>query len=650
MALAAVFVVALAGSANTLQNSFTNWDDPVLILNNPQIRSLSPSAIVTLFTSVANHAYLPVRDLSYALDYALWGLDPYGFHLTNLLLHCANSLLLFALLARLFEDDRLALAAALIFAVHPVHSEAVAWASGRKDLLAFAFGLLTVLSFDWGDRARKRTLGIALSALCAFLACLSKPTAVVLPFLLWVALLLRKEGGARVSACVRSTLPVLLVCGAMAVAHFAIAFSKGVIKTGERETIQAWSAVASLVRRAAPLASAVEALRLLWFPANLSPFYLMQGGWIQPSAPILAVIALLATAGIIVWAVRGKTKIAAFGLFWIAIAYLPTSSVLPTSLPLAERYLYLPSLGLCVCLGAALAGLRRGAWPLAAALVLVYGLGSWSNNARWQDSLSLWRSACRTLPASSEVWNDMAAAYSQAGMASRAEGALVISARLEPPNARLRLNQGLVLMKKGNYAGAAQALREASADARYAYDARYRLAQVYEALGRIPDAVAEYKAAAAINPRAAAPHNNLGVLHEQATALAAARAAYEKAIALDPHYALAYYNLGNLEQAEKKFAEAERHYRRAIALDPAHAMAHNNLAFVLLKLGDAESAREHLLRAAELDPALLQPLLSLAIFAQAEGRKAAALEYARRALRLDPSNEAAQSMMRELQK
>ena len=656
----AVLAFALAGSATTLQNSFTNWDDPDLVIESPQVHNLSPAAVLHLFTSVTDQAYLPVRTLSYVLDYALWGPNPFGFHLSNVILHCANCILIFLLLLRVLRDDRMAVLASLIFAVHPVHVEAVAWVSARKDLLASFFSILALLAGRGVVTARRlnglggtsspRMRNIVLASLFAACACLSKPTAVVLPFLalLLVALDKRDEQSRlNVRPLILGLLPMFAVCGGLLVVHFVVGLSQGVIKTQHSGSI------------VAPFASAAEALRLLWFPIHLSPFYVMDGARVLPSIPPLTIVSVLATLGLIVWCIRAREKSLAFGLLWLVIAYLPTSNIVPTSLPLAERYLYFPSLGFCICLTALLTrptvppanrGHMAAANILFALLLAVLGLGTFAQNACWRDSLSLWRSAVEEFPSSAEAWNDLAAAYSQAGMTGRAGAALATSARLEPPNPRLHLNRGLLLMKEQQYPAAIQELLQASKDKLLAYNAHYHIGQAYEAMKKDKEAMEQYELAASLSPRSPAPLNNLGVLLERQGDLKAARKAYEKAISADPGYALAYYNLGNLEQAEKNLFAAETAYRTATALAPRHAMAHNNLGSVLLDLGETELAKQEFQQAAELDPTLLQPLLALAVINASQGNKAAALALIRRALQIDPGNTTAAHVMQKLGK
>jgi len=143
----ALFLAAVLVYAGALSCGFVNWDDDVYVTGNALIRDLSPAGVGRMFTTRHFTDYLPVNLLSLALDYRLWGLDPRGYHAHNVLLHGLNACLLYALLARLFGDRRPAFLAALLFALHPLNVEAVAWVSQRKTVLSMFFFLAAWLMY-----------------------------------------------------------------------------------------------------------------------------------------------------------------------------------------------------------------------------------------------------------------------------------------------------------------------------------------------------------------------------------------------------------------------------------------------------------------------------------------------------------------------
>src|SRR6185295_9344279 len=186
--LAAPLIVAIAAVAPylpALSFQFLNWDDNVYVLSNPWIRAWSSENLVHIFTKPYYSNFLPLHLLSYMVDYSLWGLNPTGYHLQSIILHALNAVLALLVVRRMLGSPVVAFLAALLFAVHPSHVEAVAWISIRKDLLSTLFALLT-LSFylrTWGATSI-RWGSYAASVVCFTLGLLSKVSIVTLPLFL----------------------------------------------------------------------------------------------------------------------------------------------------------------------------------------------------------------------------------------------------------------------------------------------------------------------------------------------------------------------------------------------------------------------------------------------------------------------------------
>ncbi|OGL48061.1 MAG: hypothetical protein A3C43_02530 [Candidatus Schekmanbacteria bacterium RIFCSPHIGHO2_02_FULL_38_11] len=132
--------------ANSLQNDFTNWDDQELIINNARIKSLSAKNIFDIFTSPTGADYLPFKEISYAIDYRIWKLNPFGYRLANMVLYAGNVILVYLIINFLFKDSVAALIASICFSAHPVHIESVAWLSARKDVLSGVFFVALLLA------------------------------------------------------------------------------------------------------------------------------------------------------------------------------------------------------------------------------------------------------------------------------------------------------------------------------------------------------------------------------------------------------------------------------------------------------------------------------------------------------------------------
>jgi hypothetical protein len=245
LVLAAILATAFVVYCHSLSGHFTNWDDRDLVAGNPAIRSLAPGHVLQLFTTPNREAYLPVRLLSYALDYSVWGIKPFGYHFGNILLHALNAFLIYLLLLRLFAAPKPALLAAFFFLVHPMQVESVAWISGRKEVLCGFFLLLSALCFHEHltrdlvprEQVRKTTALIPylLSLIFFILACLSKASAIVLPLLLVAIWLFAARPAERprsesLQAFARWVAPFFVLAALVFALNLYVAWSHDVVK------------------------------------------------------------------------------------------------------------------------------------------------------------------------------------------------------------------------------------------------------------------------------------------------------------------------------------------------------------------------------------------------------------------------------------
>jgi tetratricopeptide (TPR) repeat protein len=400
VAACALFAIGLCLYGRTLHYDFVDWDDTAQVVENPWIRSLSLDHLESIFTQPVVASYFPLQSVTFMLDYALWGLDPRGFHAQSLLINALNAALAFWVLTRLTRNPELAFIAALLWSVHHTHVEAVAWVSARKEVLSSA---LLLLSLGTYLRARRSEVlhrpAYAASVLLFGLAAAAKLT--VASYLLFFLLVDRFED-----------------------AHLA---------PEQRRSI--------FYHLSTKLPYLVAALPFVWVNVRFQPVGLLgvttgfdymlvrgQAGWrylwlllgLLPGQPIydpppishdpyLATATLLPLVvppvafAIALW--RRYTNVAS-GLAWLIIGLLA-----PLAFPLvtymADRYLYLPSLGLCWVLAAAISKLAFVPWRLRALNVVVAllltaapalwfaGL-TWHYTPAWRNSESLWTYAVAT--------------------------------------------------------------------------------------------------------------------------------------------------------------------------------------------------------------------------------------------------------------
>lgn len=366
----------------------------------------------------------PLLRLSYFVDHALWGMNAHGFLLTNLLLHLGSVLCVYSLATALTRAASEAaprpawgaLLAAALFALQPAHAEVVAYATGRSTGLMAA---LLLGGLVLRVRGQKR------SALALFaLACLAKEVALVFPLLVWLC-----ERDTR--ALARLTLPALALLAALACVP-------------RYRELAAWSLQARGPLEALALnASALPVQLSLW----LRPWALSVEHAVDPSPAVLAVLAgaalVAALLGIAI-AARRRAPLVSFAIGWVAVALLPTSSLLTRADPISERALYLAWVGPAIALGDALARGRARApllAPAAALLLLALsGAFSFARVRTWSDERLLWSDAVAKTPGSSRAWNNLGMACFAHDDYAGASAAFRRAIALDPSNARASSN------------------------------------------------------------------------------------------------------------------------------------------------------------------------------------------------------------------
>lgn len=571
---ALVAAVAFVVYANALPNAFL-WDDLFLVVGNPAIKRWD--ALPGLFTSdlfpgaMRSGYYRPLQALTYALDYQVWGLAPAGFRLSSVAWHAASAVLLYAVGVRVLGIATAALLAALVFAVHPVHVEAVAYVAGRSDPLSAALLLGAVLAFLRGDRT-----GRVASAGLYFLALLAREAALVLPLLLVVLDRVPPDRTSRRHARrpFRDYWPYALALAVYGMLR-AASVAPGVPP--------ATAAVPLGFRLLTSAEVIVRYLAILVVPRGLH-----MERTVAPVTSFLDPAALAATAAVVALVVtivrmRARAWPVAVGVAWFLVALLPVANVVPLATFMAEHWLYVPVMGLCLACGWAAARTTTGVVVAAVAVVLFAGL-TVRRATEWRDARTLYEHLLPLAPESLRVRVNLARAYQDAGDSARARTAYEEVVRRwpdRPETADALNNLGNLERDAGRPTEALAAFDAALALQSNHVAARNGRALALQAAGRVDEAERELATALAIDPAAATTHSNLGNLYFRRDEVARARDAYLAAVRLDPDHADAHNNLGSAYFRLGERALAEREYRTALRLDPRSAGAQRNLAIVL---------------------------------------------------------------------
>lgn len=671
-----VAVLTAALFSRVLTCDFVDYDDGDYVTANEQVQQgLNGHGVRWAFTTGHASNWHPLTWLSHMLDVELFGLRPAGHHATSLALHALNAGLVFSLLRRWIGHPGAAFVGALAFAWHPLRVESVAWVSERKDVLSLAFGLLTLWAYTShvraGDRFRRwATYRAAWLSYTAGL--MSKPMLVSLPFvmLLLDAWPLQRVLGRGAAVGPPSSLsdmsasgtglgrwrawlwlgieklPFFLLAAISCVVTYRVQQAGGAVAPADALPWDArWANV--------PVSYARYLLKTVW-PVDLAVLYPHPGYW--PAAIVLASTGFV--GGLVGWAWLSRRRAPHLwvGLCWFLGTLVPVIGLVQVGIQsMADRYTYLPSVGLSLALAGAWArwarrGDGRQLWiRVGAGLVLAVWAGlTWRQIGFWRNSETLFR---RTLA----VTKNNYLAHNNLGFY------LVKQGRWEEAMAQYRA--ALAIRRDYfdalNNLGHALAETDPPAEAIPWLEAALRLRPTHvgalnnygnalAAVGRWQEAMAVYQRALKVDPRHADTHNNLGVALGMQGRLVEALPYLQEAIRLRPRHGPSYNNLGNALAALGRWTDAEQAFRQALALDPHDGQACNNLGNVLVETGRWQEAEQLYARALALQPHNPETHFNLAQLHLRRGRVALAREQLLEALRLRPDYPEARAQLERL--
>jgi tetratricopeptide (TPR) repeat protein len=664
-----LFVATFAVYAQVHHFDFVNFDDPEYVTANSHVRAgITAANVAWAFTSGEAANWFPVTRFSHLLDSQIFGMQSGWHHLTNVLFHALAVLLLFAFLNRSTGRRWPSAWVALVFALHPLHVESVAWVAERKDSLSAFFGFLALWSYArYVERPAPRRY--LLVVLAFGLGLMAKPMLVTLPFLLLLVdvwplgrishmsrLISTPWGGkgspsspsvgmsadaARMSACatenglgrasggswsriaplLREKIPLFAMSAVAAWVTYLVQQAGGAVRSRE--------AFPLLLRLENALVSCIVYIAKMFWPARLAVFYPY-----PPEVPAWqAAAAALPIAAISILVLRSvrKRPYLAVGWFWYLVTLAPVIGLVQVGAQArADRYTYIPMIGLTIMLawGAAdLLGRVPRARPAIAALAAAACAGcaalTWVQAEYWHDSRTLFQHAVDVTDGNYLAHHNLGVALAETpGGLNDAIAHYQVALQIKPGYARAHTDLGSALARLP---------------------------------GRLPDAMAEFRAALAIDPDLAIPHNNLGSTLAQAGRWSEAISEYEAALRIDPDYAdarhnmaEAQYNLGlALAKADRPF-EAIVHLEAALRLHPDYPEAHNNLGVVLSQApGRIDEGIAHFQAALRIDPNYADAHINLGVaLSQMSGRVPEAIAQLEAAERIQPDAEVRQMIGR----
>ena len=671
--LATLICISLAGLVwiafgHTLHHEFVNYDDGPYVYSNAKIiNGLTPGNLAWAFTHVHAANWHPLTTISHMLDCQLYGLQPWGHHLSNILLHTAAVILLFLALWRLTEDLWASAFVAALFAIHPLRVESVAWVAERKDVLSGVFFMLTLLAYARYARSDRFFPGRYATVLVLFaLGLMCKPTLVTVPFVL---LLLdywplgRTPSSSPVAASLRGArqrraatwLQLLLE----KIPFFVLSAASCVITILAQKAAMAPIREIRLQERLANAVVAyVEYLGQTIYPAHLAVLYpYPEGGPSVVEVTFSLLLLLIVSVVLFLW--RKNFPFALTGWLWFIGMLVPMIGIVQVgSQPIADRYTYLPQIGLYILATWGAMELINN-WQhkrevLTVASLLVIGAlvtRSYFQTLYWQNSEVLWRHTIDVNPNNYIAQNNLAGTLEEKGQFNEAIAHYREAVQLNPNVARVQNNLGYALLQGGRVEEGIDHLQDAlRIDPTYS-EAYNHMGSALMKKGQVAEAIPYYQKAIQLNNSYADAENNLGVAFLRSGQVDEAIAHYKAAVAIKPGSAEMQINLGNTLASKGQWVEAIDCYEAALKTksDVARdARLRNNLGGALEKAGKADEALEQFSKAVELNGNYPEAHCNLARLLAQRGRRDEAVAHLKDALRLRPGYARAKEQLREL--
>jgi tetratricopeptide (TPR) repeat protein len=620
-----ILAVTLVTFAPVLQSGFTDWDDDTLLTQNPDVRALSWENVRTIFTSTYVKTYIPLTVLSFAVEYFFAGYDPFVYHLNNLLLHLGVVALVYILGKRLGLRRYAAAVGALLFAIHPMHVESVAWITERKDVLYSVFYLLAAVLYIDYVKTRSSRLYV-LAVFSGFLSVLAKSMALSLPLVLWLCdwFMDRKRG----RACWMDKLPFFLSLVPVALITYLVHARLPELEAGRAVLIWIWSFIFYIKK--------------FFVPIGLEPLYALPEP-VRLSNPVYGVSVLLFAAvlgALFAWR-RHKWFIFAWGYYGLSIFFLLRYDVGPDLGVVADRFMYLPSVGFCLAIGAAAAKgqrslgarrlLRQG---ISAGLLVVFVFLAMATRQQirvWQNSATLWARLAKAFPDKAVAYDHQGLALYQQGQYAQAVEAYTRSLEARPSRAKGYVNRGNVYAKQGDPARALADYQKALRLDPRLKEAYLNRGLVHQAAGRVPEALADLTRAIRLDGQYLKAYVSRAELYARSQQKEKALADLNRVLALHPRHVMALMNRGNLYGMRGQYKRALKDLNLALKLSADNGILYNDRAVVYGMLGRYERALDDYRKAVALNPDYAPTYFARSLMYKAMGEDQKALDDARQA-------------------
>ncbi|MCD6521955.1 tetratricopeptide repeat protein [Candidatus Calescamantes bacterium] len=569
-----LFLIASLPYLNTLHNDFV-YDDKELILKNKVVKEgrLKDIFLTPFWGKEELGLWRPITLLSFRWNYLLGDFSPVSFHLLNIFLHSLTSILVFLFFFKITKDEIISIFSAVIFSLHPVHVEAVSWIVGRSEVLSTLFLLLSFYLL----LLKNNLSSLLLPPVFFFLSLLSKETGVVLPLLIIAYYFLFPKRISRKKFLIQL---LLFTITFEIYLHLRIKILKGLIgPAGEKEYFYGYPPLTRLLTF--PLIF-FHYLKLAFFPFRLSVDYTFPPITCITHVFLVLTLLFLLYLAVIFFTFKKKPLIS-FSLLFFLLSLFPYLHIIPIGWLIGERFLYLPSIGICVLLGILFKEFfnRKGKISLIflSLLLISFSIRIIVRNRAWQNEEILWKTTARDNPHSIRAW----------------------------------YNLGTSVLKKGN-------LKES-------------LLYLKKAISLIPSQKRK---------KFADIYHNLGIVYAKMGKTEEAEEMFKTSLKYNPYLPSTYNNLGNLYFKKGKMKEAIKCYRKSLKLDPHNPVVLKNIARAYLRLSETGKCKEYASKTLSIPSLTLQQRVEilniLAIAEREEGNLSRSYDYLAQALRIDRNN------------
>jgi tetratricopeptide (TPR) repeat protein len=628
--LLVLLAVVFFAFSPSLKNQFVNWDDPTHFLDLKHIRAFTIPNLKQIFSEHINATYIPLTTLSFALEYHFVQYNSFIYHLDNILLHLLVVILVFSFLKRMGLSFLAAGLGAFLFGIHPMRVESIAWVTERKDVLYASLYLLALHSYLSFIQTKKKRFYV-LTFLLGLLSILAKPMALSLPLIL--LLMDWYFGRTDWKRNILEKLPFF-------------AYVIFLARLTQSQNTDAFAIDQSLFHSTLIFVWTFSAYLLKFlFPVTLTPLYQLPEPISLANTHYLGAIVVFISFFALLWKLR-RQKLFLFSILFylLSMFFLLRINKIYNVDVIADRFIYLPSLGFCLLFGIAIEKVwRLPKWKTLAigGVIIIFSsliYKTYHQNMIWKDSLTLWNHVLKHEPRVAFAYNNRGIYYEEHGQFDLALSDYNETIKILPTYIKTYIHRGIIYGKKGEYDLALKDLSRVIASRPDDWAALNNRGNIYQIQEKYELAIADYEQSIRINPNVETTFDNRGASYSELGRYDLALKDFDQAIALNPEYTNAYVNRGLVMDKMKKHSDAFANYNKALILDQTFLKAWVRRAALQKELGNLDEAIADYSQAIALKPDYSEIYNNRGVIYGMKGEYDKAFNDLNRAIELNPQN------------